>query len=476
MNICERKCKDLSNEALYKMVSEELEKIKCEVSKTFVHQAGKIANVEVFVKENLIDSIKTLLDSMNVSGELSDIISNVLLIDIIEKIEQRNVYYNNINTNKIYDDTSKTYYYLTTIPRCDENGEIIPLKMGIANDDTTFSALEGTLKHAWRKNATVCVNCGIFDVTAKTPVGSVIYEGEIIYRNIPTVTPEKYQYFAITKDNKYKVYPIGTTPEAMLNDNVYYACCIFASLIVNGSPVPQTDIRLEPRQSIGFTSDGSINIISCDGRNFESEGMSYSDLARLHALNGSINAYILDGGGSTSTVLRGVKQNENVDNFTTDRSVGTFLYVAKETDITPENNTNNDLGRVKQFLIGQIRSNVDFSRGYIRLRGPENFYAPGIEFYVNDEDTRASKWGLSYDKTNPRNTYLYLGLKAPGDTTEKTNLFRIFPQGVWFETYHGNSSQRPVNPPVGMCYFDTALGKPIWFDGGLWVDATGELV
>lgn len=262
----------------------------------------------------------------------------------------------------------------------------------------------------------------------------------------------------------------------MLADGVHYACGIFASLIIDGSPVPQTDVRLEPRQSIGFTADGNINIISCDGRNFESEGMSYNDLARLHALNGSINAYILDGGGSTSTVLRGVKQNENVDNFTTDRSVGTFLYVAKETSMSPENNTNNDLGRVKQFLIGQIRSNVDFSRGYIRLRGPEGMFSPGIELYGDGEDTRRSKCGLSLDKTNPRNTYLYFGLKADSSLSEKTNLLRIYQQGVWIETYHGHSGERPINPPVGFCYFDTELGKPIWYDGGLWNDANGNPV
>lgn len=475
MSICEEKCKDITPEVLYQIMNRDFENIKKEVSETFVKQAGQIADVELFVKENLTHSIKTLLDSMNVSGELTDIISNVLLVDIVDKIEKQNVFYNGITTNKIFDETSQTYYYHSFIPRCDEKGVVIPLKMGIANDDLTCSTLESTLKHAWRKNATICTNCGVYNVETSRPIASIIFEGKILYKDIPTVTPEKYQYFAITKDNKYKVYPIGTTPEAMIDDNVYYACAIFNSLILDGEPVTQTDERLEPRQSIGFTSDGSINFISCDGRNFESAGMSYDDLARLHALNGSVNAYILDGGGSTSTVLRGVKQNENIDNFTTDRSVGTFLYVTKETDKSVENNYGNDLGRVKQFLIGQIRSKVDFPLGRVALRAPEGQLYPTIQMFANGEEDLRCRFTFSYDPTNQRNNYAYIGLMGPEDTSMKTNLFRIFPHGVWIQTYHGPSSQRP-NGIVGLCYFDETLKKPIWFNGSAWVDSTGTTV
>lgn len=44
----------------------------------------------------------------------------------------------------------------------------------------------------------------------------------------------------------------------------------------------------------------------------------------------------------------------------------------------------------------------------------------------------------------------------------------------------GTTAQRPVNVPVGYCYFDTTLGKPIWckVSGSTptWVDATGATV
>lgn len=462
-------------DVLVLQLKQEVEKLMNETTSRLLMQDGKIAEVCNYIKDNLSASISELLNTMENSGELTDIITDVLLSDIVSDIEKRNVYYNNVTTSKIFDNASGTYYYLTNIPRFDENGTPIELKMGIANDDKSCTTLEGTLKHAWRKNATLCINCGVWNVETSKPIASVIYNGEILYRDIPSVTPEKYQYFAITVDGKYKVYPIGTTPEVMLLDNVSYACPIFASLILNGSPVIQTDLRKEPRQSIGFKANGDIVIISCDGRNYESQGMSYDDLARIHGVNGSVNAYILDGGGSTSTVLRGVKQNENVDNFTTDRSVGTFLYVAKDTNVSQENNVANDLGRVKQFLIGQIRSKVDFPLGRIAMRAPEGQLYPTLQMFANGEDTMRCRLTFSYDPKNQRNNYAYIGLMGPEDTAMKTNLFRIFPQGVWVQNYHGTSSQRP-NGVVGLCYFDETIKKPIWYDGSKWVDSTGIAV
>lgn len=38
----------------------------------------------------------------------------------------------------------------------------------------------------------------------------------------------------------------------------------------------------------------------------------------------------------------------------------------------------------------------------------------------------------------------------------------------------GTTAKRPVKSLfVGRTYFDTTLGKPIWYDGSGWVDATG---
>jgi hypothetical protein len=46
---------------------------------------------------------------------------------------------------------------------------------------------------------------------------------------------------------------------------------------------------------------------------------------------------------------------------------------------------------------------------------------------------------------------------------------------------HGITADRPVETvqlplPIGLFYFDTTLGIPIWYDGTDWVDATGTVV
>jgi hypothetical protein len=39
-----------------------------------------------------------------------------------------------------------------------------------------------------------------------------------------------------------------------------------------------------------------------------------------------------------------------------------------------------------------------------------------------------------------------------------------------------NTAARPIVTEVGEMHFDTTLGKPIWWDGADWVDATGTVV
>lgn len=37
----------------------------------------------------------------------------------------------------------------------------------------------------------------------------------------------------------------------------------------------------------------------------------------------------------------------------------------------------------------------------------------------------------------------------------------------------GDTASRPGSPATGWMYFDTTLGKPVWYDGSGWVDAMG---
>lgn len=56
---------------------------------------------------------------------------------------------------------------------------------------------------------------------------------------------------------------------------------------------------------------------------------------------------------------------------------------------------------------------------------------------------------------------------APGDSVK--DVLDALLQG-------GTTGSRPVSPVLYQLFFDTTLGKPIWWDGANWVDATGATV
>ena len=479
-------------EILLRQLKREITKISTNHEKDFLSHDKKLAEACKYLKDNLANTIRDLLDTMDTSGELSDIITEtvisrisdleseveVTLSKVISEvnhiIENNNPYYEGIETIKKRDSLTQTDYYITKIPRRYKDGELIKLEIGLANDSTKANSLESTLDFAHRKNATLCINAGIFDTSDNTALGILIKDGVILSNE--KITDSKYQYLGIDENYNYKIYPHTANAQIMLNEGMKNVICIFGPLIVDGNIQAQSDERVEPRQAIGFTKTKDIIIISCDGRTTANTGMSYTDLARLFVELGCTEAHILDGGGSTSTVLRGVKQNDNVDNNYIDRKVGTFLYIRKDNNVPVESNISNELGKVKQSLIEDIINNT-FPRGWTRLSGPVGYFAPGLEMCVNGETSRRTKIGLSIDDNNIRNSYLYMSLKPTATSSEKTNLFRIYDHGVWIQTYHGPSSSRPNgNGLVGLCYFDETINKPIWYDGTKWVDVNGQAV
>lgn len=430
-------------------------------SKDF-QQDGFITQLFNMYRCEVSRAVTEYIESMKRSGELDELLAHTT--------KAVDPFFSGITTQKKV--ANNTDYYVTIVPKVDSNGNRIRWKLGVANDAHNGVGVESTIAFAHRKNATLAINCGVFNIDTDTPIGVLIKDGQILNTGIPA--EDKYQYLAIMSDGSFRVYHRTTAAGKMLADGATDAVCIFATLIYDGVLQQQTDLRYEPRQSIGVDVDGNIIIVSVDGRKpGEDVGMNYDQLAAIHSELGSVNAWILDGGGSVSTVLRGVKQNDNVDYFYVDRPVNNFLYIAKENTQDPTTNTANDLGKVKQQIVEQIAEHIDFQNGFIRLRGKENYYAPGVEMYVNAEEKRRAKIGLAIDPANVRNSYLYLSFR--GGDTELSNMLRIYEQGVYMQPYHGTSSERP-NGPLGMMFFDETINKPIWKGKSGWVDATGAAV
>lgn len=67
------------------------------------------------------------------------------------------------------------------------------------------------------------------------------------------------------------------------------------------------------------------------------------------------------------------------------------------------------------------------------------------------------------------------------DVTPINGQILVWQSGQWVPqdkptTQAGISQTRPINQPIGTEYFDTTLGRPIWFNGSNWVDALGAIV
>lgn len=80
-----------------------------------------------------------------------------------------------------------------------------------------------------------------------------------------------------------------------------------------------------PRTAIGYLGGTSIVMVTVDGRQANSVGMTLYELARLMHELGARDAINLDGGGSTSMVVRGKLVNSPSDGF--ERSVNNALVL-----------------------------------------------------------------------------------------------------------------------------------------------------
>ena len=78
-------------------------------------------------------------------------------------------------------------------------------------------------------------------------------------------------------------------------------------------PCTTSICNVNPRTAVGLTSDGRVLLVVIDGRQKSSVGMTLGQLARYMLGLGSVQAMNLDGGGSTTLVVRGDVVNRPSD-------------------------------------------------------------------------------------------------------------------------------------------------------------------
>lgn len=164
----------------------------------------------------------------------------------------------------------------------------------------------------------------------------------IYYRNGTclkgTMTDNVCTFFAITK-NKRAI--IGSYDEYdSYKENIQEAVGGRVRLMTNGNVLPQTVTALEPRTAIGVTDDNVVYILVADGRNFwYSNRMRYAEMGAVMKALGAKNAINLDGGGSSTFIIRKIAgfedgrfaiRNWPYDNGGVEREVANGLLVVTD--------------------------------------------------------------------------------------------------------------------------------------------------
>ena len=270
-----------------------------------------------------------------------------------------NNYYNEItiSTGRDYD----TDYYVATIPLNDADGNQISPYV----NDETDTHTRGTLQYAQDEFTTLSLNAGLGrqDSHGTWIQGAVISNGVITRHDENDITaPDYYSYMGIKADRTVVNFPGTTTPEAMLATGVVNAFMTFGQVVTNGILTineERSGDGQDPLVFLGTKQDGTMIIVVFDGRTEHDYGINVTEGASKMLELGCTNAWNLDGGGSSSLVYKGSKQNRNIDEHgTKDRGIWVTLNFKKPTINKELAKAFSFIGKERQLLNKQIRDDI----------------------------------------------------------------------------------------------------------------------
>ena len=236
-----------------------------------------------------------------------------------------------IQSDERFDAPSKTTYHLTRVRHEDGGGKLVKLRHAHASEQAgeTIPAFAARMN-----NPALVINAspGIDGLPADTrqATGMQVIDGVVVQER-STIR----HTLGIKADNTLVTYPPGTTTRQMLDDGAINALSAFTPLIVDHETVSE-EVRAtvanypqaHPRQAIAQFDDLDLLILSCGGRGFGGDGMTALDVIRVLQEEGVRFAFMLDGGGSVATAIKGKLITERIDgDGTQDRPRPNFLYV-----------------------------------------------------------------------------------------------------------------------------------------------------
>lgn len=306
-------------------------------------------------KETLNDGFGAYY-KIDTTGDIA--LDNGLYATVVDDFGGNNYYDEiTISTGRQY----ATDYYLATIPLNDSEGNLIAPYV----NDETDTHTRGTLQYAQDEFTTISLNAGLGRQNSHGTwiQGAVIANGVITRHDENDIpAPDEYSYIGIKADRSLVNFSGTTQPETMLDAGVVNAFMTFGQVITDGvltiNEARQGDWS-SPLVFLGTKADGTMLIMATDGRTVHDKGISATQGASMMLSFGCTNAWNLDGGGSSSLVYKGSKQNRNIDeNGTKDRGIWVTLNFKKPTIDKELAKVNSYIGKERQLLNKQIRDDA----------------------------------------------------------------------------------------------------------------------
>ncbi len=369
---------------------------------------------------------------------------------------KESAYYNEISyvSGRKFDTT----YKIVHIPHRDSDGNLIKLRKGVSGSNPSKPDHITARDFAKQTSATFVANASTGSGSQLKLHGQQIYNGQIL-DSVKDYEPLKDRWtLAMADDNTLTSFPPNITAKEIKDKGYNNTFSGFGPLIMEGKKVytegdysPNSEAS-HPRTVIAQLPNKDILIFTCDGRitgsTLHQKGMTLNEVTEvLYSHYGDIEfAYNLDGGGSSSAVLRSRMLNKPSDNNNkSERKLLDFIYVGKDPrqirdkDIQKAYEDIGDLRNNFQFLYGLLTTWNEVNSNELRIRNyndytgivtmdgenaKKKFYMQPNEFRFWDYDTSRTWFRVTDDSMQLHNRELADNFSAPRSVKDCNNLQR----------------------------------------------------
>ena len=341
-------------EILVRQLQKEVKKLLDLTNKKLLCQDKKIAETMLYVKNNLANALRLLLNSMLESGELEDLITGVVANAI--EILENDVTTLKGNVTDINNQIAQIKSNITTIQKDIQTLKTEKLDFEEIEEqeiDTKFLNVEVSTEYVndsivyitkiknidklsclpTNGDPTIDINTNKknvidyakdndnYDVYMNSGMNGINIFDSIVNQTTRLDCP---YYCGFTEDNEMKFFNglvNDFTLQTLLNANIVNCFSGFSPLIVNNQAFDFTDITnlansstiaanfrdslpvKHPRQLLAQDNDNNFYIFSIMGRFNNSKGMNYYEMQDYLLGKNLKNAFNCDGGGSMQTVI-----------------------------------------------------------------------------------------------------------------------------------------------------------------------------